>query len=145
MLEVESIIKPKKPKGAGWLYGGAHDTGLGFECHRWYYPDRSIQVLSALEVARDPDDIDKGPEYHVSVSDCSGPRPQRLNRSDTRFVLKAFGMEDADEDNHVPFGVVRNFWMPVNENLQGYVCPCKDEEPAIVEDKGDYVWRGVTR
>lgn len=46
-----------------------------------------------------------------------------------------------EEDNHVPYGIARNFWRPLAENLVGIECKCKEEEPAIVEDKGDYVWR----
>jgi hypothetical protein len=33
----------------------------------------------------------------------------------------------------------------VADRLSGYTCPCQNNEPAIREDKGDYVWRGVTR
>jgi len=101
--------------------------------------------MSAVEVARDPDDIEKGPEYHVSVSKNIGGIVMRASRNEARFVIKAFDMLDADEDNHVPGGQVRNFWKPVAENLIGHVCPCKEEEPAMVEDKGDYIWRGITR
>ena len=139
---MESIIKPKSPKGSGWVDGGptpSHVT-LGYEGRCWLYPEQGFTVISAVEVAKDPQDIDKGPEYHVSIS----RNRQRCTRNEARFVLKAFGMEDADEDNHVPGGFVRNFWMPVAENLVGHVCPCKDDEPAMVEDKGDFVWRGIT-
>lgn len=140
---IESIIKPKAPKGSGWIDGGQPSSAftLGYEGRYWLYPERGLMVISAVEVARDPDDIDKGPEYHVSVSRNGG----RCDRNDARFVLKAFGMEDSDEDNHVPGGFVRNFWKPVAENLAGHVCPCKDHEPSMVEDKGDFVWRGITR
>lgn len=142
---IQSIIKPKAPKGEGWIYYGAGPdlTGGGFEVQRWYYPDQGFFVLSAVEVAHDPNDIEKGPEYHVSLSNRKYGHPVRVDRNGARFVLKAFGMEDADEDNHVPGGVVRNYWRPVAEKLVGHVCPCKDEEPAMVEDKGDFVWRGV--
>jgi hypothetical protein len=53
-------------------------------------------------------------------------------------------MQDSDEDNHVPGGFVRNFWKPVAEKLIGHVCPCKDNEPEMAENKGDFVWRGIT-
>ena len=43
-----------------------------------------------------------------------------------------------------PNGCVRNFWRPVADHLSGYECPCVEHEPAMVEDKGDYVWRGLT-
>lgn len=141
-MESPSVIPPKKPSGAGWVYGGAAPlvATMGYEGHYWRYPDRGLLVISAVEVAHDPHDIAKGPEYHVSVSKGSG----RCDRNEARFVRKAFGMEDAEEDNHVPHGRVRNFWLPVAERLIGHECRCKAEEPAIVEDQGDYVWRGVT-
>lgn len=34
---------------------------------------------------------------------------------------------------------------PVAENLIGLQCAGKESEPAIIEDKGDYVWRGCIR
>lgn len=144
---IDSIIKPKSPKGDGWKYCGKTPdlTGNGFEITTWYYPEQGFFVLSAVEVAHDPNDIEKGPEYHVSVSNRKTRTPVRVDRNGARFVQKAFDMEDAIEDNHVPYGVVRNFWKPVNENLVGHVCPCQDEEPAMVEDKGDFIWRGVTK
>lgn len=144
MNGIQNLIKPKEPTGLGWVRGPQAPARLifGFEGHYWFYPQQGIAVISALEVARDPEDvIDKGPEYHISISKNGG----RCSRNEARFVLKAFAMEDADEDNHVPGGFVRNFWMPVAEKYIGHVCPCKDEEPAIIEDKGDFVWRGVTR
>ena len=61
----------------------------------------------------------------------------------TGFESNAFGMTDAEEDNHVPGGFVRNYWLSVAENLIGHECQCKTTEPAIKEDKGDFVWRGV--
>lgn len=144
---VESIIKAKTPKGSGWLDMGPipPQFTFGYQGRYWFYPDRAILVLSALEVAHDPDDIEKGPEYHVSISRKVNGFPVRADRNDARFVLAAFGMQDADEDNHVPNGIVRNYWKPVAERLIGHLCPCKDEEPAMIEDKGDYVWRGLPR
>lgn len=137
-----SIIKPKSPTGSGWQDCGAADPRftLGFEGRIWRFPAQGLVAISSVEVAADPGDIEKGPEYHVSVSKAGG----RCTRNEARFVLKAFAMEDADEDNHVPGGFVRNFWMPVNENLAGHVCPCKEHEPAMVEDGGEFVWRGIT-
>ena len=142
-MKVKSIIQPKRPNGEGWVFGGNTPASvtLGYEGEYWLYPSEGITVISAVEVARDPGDIEKGPEYHVSVSQNRA----RIDRNGTRFVLKAFDMTDADEDNHVPNGFVRNFWMPVAEHLRGHVCPCKNEEPAMVEDKGDFIWRGITK
>lgn len=136
MIAAESIIKPKAPKTEGWVFCGSPPPELtqGYPCQAWYYPAAGIMVLSAVKVARDANDIEKGPEYHVSVS-------ARISQADAQKVLAAFDMEGAEEDNHVPYGFVRNFWKPVNEGLIGHTCPCKEEEPAIREDKGDFVWR----
>ena len=40
-------------------------------------------------------------------------------------------------------GKVRNFWRSVATGLIGLECECKAEEPAIIEDKGDFVWRAA--
>lgn len=139
---IQSIIRPKRPTGSGWAEMGQAPAFVtnGFEGYYWAHTS-GLLVISAVEVAHDPGDIDKGPEYHISISKHGG----RCDSNEARFVLEAFGMLDADEDNHVPFGKVRNFWRPVAEPLIGHECACKDEEPAIKEDKGDYIWRGITR
>ena len=67
----------------------------------------------------------------------------RCDTAAAKWVKRQFNLEDATEDNHVPGGVVRNFWRPVADNLSGYQCPCVKTEPAIREDKGDFVWRGL--
>lgn len=144
-MTVESIIRPKQPQGDSWIAGGTPPqwVTLGYAGETWYYPDRKLQVISAVEVAEEePGKANLGPTYHVSISRGKG---RRCSSNDVRFVLTAFGMQDAEEDNHVPGGFVRNFWLSVNENLIGVDCPCKASEPAIVEDKGDFVWRGITK
>jgi hypothetical protein len=88
--------------------------------------------------------VDKGPEYHVSISKQLFAGPTRCTSDEARWVLEQFGLDGAEEDNHVPGGVVRNFWRPVATGLIGLECECKAEEPAIREDKGDFVWRPVT-
>ena len=139
---MDSVIAPKEPKGDGWQKGprAPLEVTLGYEGYYWFYPSQGITVISAVEVAQDPDDVvELGPEYHISVSKNGG----RCSRNEARFVLKAFNMQDAEEDNHVPYGFVRNFWQPVADKYVGHVCPCKATEPAMVENKGDFVWRGL--
>jgi hypothetical protein len=138
------IIQPKRPaQGSGWIkvQDMPPDFNLGYGGEMWAYPPQHLCVISAVEAPRDPGQLDLGPQYHVSVS----RNQQRCNRNEARFAMKAFGMLDAEEDNHVPGGFVRNFWMPVADRFVGYVCPCVDDEPAMVEDKGDFVWRGITK
>jgi len=115
---------------------------MGFDAIAFRHMDSDLCVISAVEVAKDEPGAEHiGPEYHVSIS----KRAQRCSSQEAKWVLKQFNMEDAEEDNHVPNGKVRNFWRPVSDRLSGYQCPCKDSEPAITEDKGDYVWRGIPK
>ena len=86
--------------------------------------------------------IDKGFEYHISISKPVRPGvTKRCDSNEARWVLSQFNLEGAEEDNHVPGGRVRNFWRPVANSLVGIECECKESEPAIIEDKGDFVWR----
>lgn len=136
------IIKPKRPTGAGWqrLADPSKQVTLGYAGEAYCHPESGLFVITAVEVADDGDGIEKGPEYHVSVSRDG----QRCSGSDALWVQAEFGMLDAEEDNHVPNGRVRNFWRPVADRLIGLECPCKAGEPTMKEDKGDYIWRGVT-
>jgi hypothetical protein len=139
---MRSIIRPVHPKPrSGWeqLPNPPTWVTLGFEGHAWHHHARGLNVISAVEVAKDADGIDRGPEYHVSVSRNGG----RCSSADARQVLADFGLDGAEEDNHVPGGKVRNYWWPVADRFVGMECACKDSESAIIEDKGDYVWRGV--
>lgn len=150
---IESIIKPKRPTGAGWLQETGPEieavmrhAAMGFACEAWFHPESGMQTFSAVEVAHDPGALELGPEYHLSISKHgSGSRPKRTSSAEALWCLAQFELLDAKEDNHVPSGNVRNFWRPVADRLSGYECPCTNEEPAIREDKGDYVWRGATR
>ena len=102
-----------------------------------------IQVISAVEVAKpQPGEGELGPEYHISISSFDGTR---CTTAQAMWLLHQFDLDDANEDNHVPSGFVRNFWRPVNDSLSGYECTCADKEPKIIEDKDDFIWRGVTK
>lgn len=138
-----SIIKPLQPKGAGWAQIPTPRQMLAHGSNAvevWKYKEQ-FAVISAVEMAEA-----EGPSsplelhYHVSIS---GPNQTRVDSNDVRWVLGQFGMDGAEEDNHVPYGFVRNFWRPVNENRIGIECACKEDEPAIRENKGDFVWRPV--
>jgi hypothetical protein len=139
MSDVVSIIQPKQPKGNGWTQEDASALQSPYPLTAWAH-ESGLFCLSAVEVANEPGQPELGPEYHLSMSKNGA----RCTSAEAAFVLHAFDLEDAKEDNHVPSGKVRNFWRPVADNLSGYECKCVDEEPAIREDKGDYVWRGVS-
>lgn len=142
------IIKPKRPVGPGWRQCPPPPAWvtLGYAGERWEHAENRLHVISAVEVADDGDGIEKGPEYHISVSTWNAAgATQRCSSADALWMLAAFDLLDGKEDNHVPGGLVRNFWRPVADQLIGLECKCQDIEPAIVEDKGDYIWRGVTK
>ena len=144
---VDSIIQPKRPTGRGWTRATWWQcppglAELDYPVESWEHKANWLFVLSAVEkVKPEPGEVDVGPEYHLSISAYGA----RCSTADAVWVLGQFDLADATEDNHVPSGVVRNFWRPVADNLSGFECPCQESEPAIREDKGDFVWRGVTR
>lgn len=134
------MVRRLAPRSPGWNDLGDFPV-FGFVARRWYHSALGLVVISAVEVARDKDGIDRGPEYHLSVSKAANGRPCRCSSAEAEWMLREFGLEGAEEDNHVPNGLVRNFWRTVAEPLIGLECACKAEETAVVEDNGEYVWR----
>ena len=136
-----SITSVLRPKGEGWRELPCDKRySMGYPARTFYHAKSSIAVISAVEVASDGK-IDKGPEYHISISQQAMGRPSRCDSNQAKWVLEQFGLAGAEEDNHVPNGVVRNFWRPVATGFIGLECECKAEEPAIKENKGDFIWR----
>ena len=139
-----SITPVLRPRGSGWREVPMNQRySLGYPARAFICPRHNLAVISAVEVASDGK-IEKGPEYHISISKQSPVSGAfRCTSDEARWVLDQFGLDGAEEDNHIPHGVVRNFWRPVANRLVGLECDCKAEEPAIVEDKGDFVWRAA--
>lgn len=137
---VLSLTKCLAPKGSGWREIPVRSGAFGYPARCFFYDAQSLAAISAVEVA-DDGKIDKGPEYHISISKQSVLGPYRCDTNEAEWVLRQFGLDGAEEDNHVPDGVVRNFWRPVANKLIGLECDCKAEEPAIRENKGDFIWR----
>lgn len=132
------ILEPKKPiAGSRWKFSTSHRDEHGYRQDYYSHPD-GFTAISALEVATGILRNKAIPQYHLSIAKVPG---RRCSSQDAKFILKQFGMSDALEDNHVPFGFSRNFWLPVDESKIGIECSCVEDEPAIVEDKGDFVWR----
>lgn len=147
---VPAVIQPLRPlnqRRTEWFQDDAIHNDLlsaGYPIERWLHYGTDIQVLSAVEVAVDKDGSSNGPEYHISVSRAVYTPKFHAARIDTnaaKWVLAEFGLDGAEEDNHVPNGVVRNFWRPVASGLVGKECRCKAEEVVVKENKGDFVWR----
>jgi hypothetical protein len=137
-----SIVSVLRPSSEGWTeIPGAHRFSFGFPARSYLHKD-GLFAISAVEVATDKDGIDRGFEYHISISRPVAPGiTSRCTSNEAKWVLDQFGLDGAEEDNHVPNGRVRNFWRTVATGLIGLECACKKEEPAIREDKGDFVWR----
>lgn len=145
---IDSVIKPLRPLRQGRTQWQEREVDLryhrGYPVERWFHITTDIQVLTAVEVAHEKDGTTPGPEYHLSMSRAIFLPQFTIERIDTesaKWVLAEFGLNGALEDNHVPFGKVRNFWRPVAEPLVGRECPCNAEEVVIRENRGDFVWR----
>lgn len=136
------IIKPRRPTHPGWrrIHGIAlpMDT-LGADYEVWAHDGAQLGVITAVEVAVEQTGTPPlGPAYHLSVSKFGA----RCTSAEAQWMLGQFDLSDALEDNHVPNGKVRNFWRYVADHLSGHECPCVRDEPAMREDKGDFIWRG---
>jgi len=138
-----SVIQCLTPSGGGWRELPMDQRySMGYPS-RAFIHESNLAVISAVEVASEPG-MDKGFEYHLSISkQHPSGKGGRCDSNEAKWVLDQFGLDGAEEDNHVPHGYVRNFWRPVATGLVGIECPCKAEEPAIKEDKGDYIWRAA--
>ncbi len=130
-MKERSIIKALVPKG-DWIE--IYTDALSTEWPTRAFQHQELCVISAVEIP----DKKIGFEYHISVTKFG---MKRCDSKEAKWVLRQFGLDGFEEDNHVPYGIARHFWRPVAENLVGIECKCKEDEPEIVEDKGDYVWR----
>lgn len=142
-IEVTSVIQSLKPKGENWmeLPVSMPTMAESITATSWINRQYGFFVISAVEKADQGDGIDRGPEYHLSFTRRTSRGPERVDTNEANWILKEFGLEGAEEDNHVPYGKARNFWRTVREDMVGLECACKDEEPKIRENKGDYIWR----
>lgn len=142
----QRILQPLRPRGNGWQQWdlsliAAELRARAYAIERWYNRAHEVQVLSSIESVSG-ESPEPRHEYHISISGLRyrAPRPHRCSESLARWVLKEFDFTDCAQDNHVPNGIVRNYWRPIAKNVSP-VCHCVETEPKIVEDKGDYIWR----
>lgn len=92
-----------------------------------------LRVISTLTMAKLPRREDGGLQWHVSAS-RAGRRP---SDRDMELVRAAFGLRDAEEDNHHP-GIARHLWLPVDP-AHRVGCECAEDERVVVEPDG-YTW-----
>jgi hypothetical protein len=92
----------------------------------------NLIVISDLVMAKLPQREDVGAQWHVSLAIAGHER--RATDDELARVRIAFGMVDAEEDNHEP-GRARHLWMPVLPEHR-VPCECAEDETTIVEDDG---------
>lgn len=141
---ITSLVRLPRPRRPEWreVPDAQRLTNAPHPLRAYLFPPENIFVIIAVEYINDGK-VD-GPEYHLSISHPVSPGvSRRCDRNAARWVLREFGLEGAKEDNHVPGGQVRNYWRPVADKLVGRECLCVEDEPAIVEDKGDFTWRAA--
>ena len=116
-------IEPIKPKTGEW-------ENLGYikeyESYLFVSP-YGIRVMSSVHL------IEGKRQYHISISDNG----ERIAASLIPQILTHFDAQNWEEDNHSPFGKVRNFWKKIDE--EDKECECKAIEKPHSE--GDYTWR----
>lgn len=147
---IGSVVRPLKPRNLSSWYRGevsGRVRGEAAAVERWIHKQELFSVLSAVEVVAEGPGKEPRPEYHVSIArlrlhHLGKPEVLRVDSATALEVLRMFECEGFLEDNHVPGGLVRNFWRPVAGNYVGQVCQCQETEPTMREDKGDYIWRG---
>ncbi len=93
----------------------------------------TIYVISELAMLEAPDGNGECLQWHVSISN----RGRRAKEKDVRRALRAFRMEDAEEDNHHP-GNARHFFLPVDPKRR-VDCQCKDGD-TIKRDPDGYTY-----
>lgn len=92
-----------------------------------------IRVISELADMELPRGGGIGPTWLVSLT-RNGRRPRR---ADVVKVRRAFGMRDAEVDNHHPGNAI-HLYLPVDSKHR-VDCECKEDEQVIIEPDG-YTW-----
>lgn len=76
-------------------------------------------------------------QNHLSIAVRDHQR--RASDAEIEYILRAFDMADAEEDNHSP-GVARHFFRPIHLPAgQTSICDCKSDETTVIEPDG-YRW-----
>lgn len=133
------IPTAKEPAGREWRRIGRTALGrfAGFTHWGDVWESGPIRVISSLDIAKLPKSGGLGAQWHISVTADGDKRPKPHH---VRRALRAFGVVDAEEDNHHP-GKARHFWLPltVSERVD---CECKTDEVTVTEADG-YAWQNA--
>lgn len=138
-------VRERRPTSREWreipvpreFYRGRHAVMLPIAASAWRRG--SVSVMSELVIAELPGGTgENGPQWCASVSRSGGKRPRPR---DVEHFLRDFGLDGAEEDNHMPGGA-RHFWLPVDPARRG-VCECKTTED-VITDRDGYQWTNPT-
>lgn len=89
-----------------------------------------VQVLSSLSEMKMPDGDGSGPQWLVSITH----KRKRPKQHEVRRTLRAFGMTEAEEDNHGQ-GNARSFFLVVDP-ARRVGCECKSDETTMRDSDG---------
>lgn len=96
-----------------------------------------LRVISSLVMAKAPRGDDVIPQWHLSVVRVTPRGAERCSDHELQLVRRAFGLVEAEEDNHHP-GNARHLFLPVDPSRR-VACECKEDEVQVVEPSG-YTW-----
>jgi len=121
------IVKPRRPSPRnGWM----RRAWVGGEA----WQSQGLLVLSQIA------DVETNGVVHATwiVSVTSRGVTRRATDDEMKRVRAAFGMQDAEEDNHYP-GRSRAMFLVVDPRYR-VACECKVDETTVVEPDG-YRWQ----
>lgn len=124
--------QPKRPKDGDWTRVGDPRWEAKLQGEMYVSP-LGIRVVSSVHIVENANKEGVGPHFHISISDNG----ERVAASIVPTILRQFGAEDFEEDNHAPMKKIRSFWRPIGG--EPTECACKANEKPEVH--GDYVWR----
>lgn len=106
------------------------DVAAAIEATTSFWRCGSLRVLSAVDQMKSPIDGTPVPTWHVSVSRIGG----HPSDADVNATRRAFGMADAEEDNHEP-GRARHLFLAVDPAHRA-PCECNVTEETFIEPNG---------
>ena len=126
MIEPANKPPSRAPQGDGWTFLQFAAAGMAWQ-HR-----SGICAISSTIWVNDEHEPELHWEWLVSFSVMG---QSRVSDKRLKWVLKAWGMEEFEEDNH-ELGIARKFWLAIEPRFRK-PCPCKDE---IILTDGEYRW-----
>lgn len=126
-------LSPKQPRGSEWTRLPDMQAPGRLLVEVWVSgPIRVTSSLSSMELPDGSGEL--GPQWLIGISaNSKRPKPHHVRRA-----LRAFGMTEAEEDNHEP-GVARKFFLVVDPTRRTD-CECKETEETVVEPDG-FTWQ----